>query len=160
LRVVNGTYQVGSWNGNTAAAVAAMPAGDIGQWVHLAGVYDGSQWLLYRDGVLAAISGPTTQGALTVSASDWAIGAARSGTERYFQGQIGDVRIWNVGRSSAGVVSDMATALPANQPGMLADYRFNETGGTTIIDATGNRNNGVLGGSNPANAPTRVPGIA
>ena len=37
LRISNGYYQVGSWNGSTAMAQAPIPAGDVGQWVHLAG---------------------------------------------------------------------------------------------------------------------------
>ena len=44
LRINNGYYQAGSWNGNTAMAQAAIPASDVGQWVFLAGVYDGTQW--------------------------------------------------------------------------------------------------------------------
>ncbi len=62
LRISGGYYQVGSWNGNNAFAQIAIPAGDIGQWVNLAGVYNGTQWILYRDGVQVATSGPTTQG--------------------------------------------------------------------------------------------------
>ena len=37
LRIDGGYYQVGSWNGNNAFAQVAIPAGDIGQWVNLAG---------------------------------------------------------------------------------------------------------------------------
>ena len=130
-----------------------------GQWVFLAGVYDGTQWDLYRDGVLVGTSGATTQGALPVSTTNWAIGAAGSGTERFFQGEIDDVSIWNVGRSAAQVQSDMSAALTPTESGLVADYLFDETSGTTALDATANRNNGTLGGSNPADAPTRVAGI-
>jgi hypothetical protein len=132
----------------------------VGQWVHLAGVYDGTQWLLYRDGVLVATSGPTMQGALQVTQTDWSIGSSGSGGDRFFQGQIAEVRIWNTGRSAASVISDMATTIAPDQAGLIAYYQFNETGGTTVLDATRNQNTGVLGGSNPANAPIRVAGIA
>ena len=43
LRISGGYYQVGSWNGNNAFAQVAIPAGDIGQWVNLAGVYNGTR---------------------------------------------------------------------------------------------------------------------
>ena len=62
LRINNGYYQVGSWNGNTAIAQAAIPAGDVGQWVYLAGVYNGTQWMLYRDGVPGRHVGPDHAG--------------------------------------------------------------------------------------------------
>ena len=117
-----------------------------------------------RDGVLVGTSGPTTQGAVQLNGtaadgSNWAIGAEGGGTGRYFQGQIDDVSIWNVGRSAASVQSDMSAALTATASGLLAYYQFDETSGTTALDTTANHNNGVLGGTNPANAPTRVAGI-
>jgi hypothetical protein len=158
LRIANGTYQVGSWNGTDSTATAAMPASDLGQWVHLAGVYDGTHWQLYRNGVLVASSAPTTQGALLVSSTDWAIGARGTGTERFFQGSIADVSIWRVGRSAAQVQSDMRSGLTGTEAGLAAYYRFAETNGVTAADATGNNNNGILGGANPAQAPTRLAG--
>jgi hypothetical protein len=159
LRIANGNYQVGSWNGSDSSASAAMPASDVGQWVHLAGVYDGTHWLLYRNGVLIDSSAATTQGALPVSSTDWAIGARGTGTERFFQGSIDDVRIWNVGRSAAQVQADMGSALAGAPAGLVADYRFDETDGVTAADATANHNTGMLGGSNSNHAPTRVAGV-
>jgi hypothetical protein len=171
FRIANGDYEVGSWDGNDAVAEAPIPAGDVGQWVHLAGVYNGSDWQLYRDGVLVATSGPTQQGALKLTAgtgtvpqgygsNNWAIGAAGNGTERFFQGQIADVSIWSASRSAAQVVSDMATTIPANQSGLVASYQLGQASGGTVQDATGNGSTGVLAGSSPSGAPTVVPGIA
>ena len=162
LRISGGYYQVGSWNGNNAFAQVAIPAGDIGQWVNLAGVYNGTQWILYRDGVQVATSGPTSQGALAVSSTDWAIGSAGSGKVRFFQGEIDDASIWNVGLSAAGVESVMATTPSVPESGLVAYYPFDETGGNVAKDATGNGNNGTLGGisSNTLAAdPSRVAGI-
>ena len=56
LRISNGQYQIGSWDGTDHFATSAVPAGDIGTWVHLAGVYDGTAWHLYRNGLLLASS--------------------------------------------------------------------------------------------------------
>ncbi len=160
LRINDGYYQVGSWNGNNALAQAAIPSGDVGQWVFLAGVYNGTQWVLYRDGVQVGASGATTQGALPVSNTDWAIGGRGTGMERFFDGEIDDVSIWNVGRSAAGVQSDMSTGVSATQAGLVAYYQFDNISGDTVYDSTGNQNTGALGGSNPsANAPLVVAGI-
>jgi hypothetical protein len=160
LRINAGNYEVGSWNGNTASASAAMPASDLGQWVHLAGVYDSSaqKWLLYRDGVLIA-SSATRQGALAVNGMDWAIGARGTGTERFFQGSIDNVSIWNVARNAGQVQTDLGTNLVGNETGLVACYRLDETSGATVIDATANHNNGTLGGGNSAQMPTRVAGL-
>jgi hypothetical protein len=115
LRINNGNYEVGSWNGNNAFAQAPIPAGDIGQWIHLAGVYDGTRWILYRNGVQLATSGSTTQGALPVSSTDWAIGARGTGTERFFKGVIDEVAIYNRGLSPSEILQAVtSTTAPAN----------------------------------------------
>jgi hypothetical protein len=159
LRINNGNYEVGSWNGTGVSATAAMPAGDLGKWVHLAGVFDGSHWLLYRDGVLIGSSATTRQGALAVSSVNWAIGARGTGTDRFFMGSIDEVRIWKAGRSAAQVQADLGSRLTGNETNLMAYYRLDETSGTSATDATANQNTGTLGGGNPARLPTRVAGI-
>jgi uncharacterized membrane protein YgcG len=56
LRVGNGDYQIGSYNGATHFASAPIPSEDVGRWVHLAGSYDGTTWRLYRKGNLIPIT--------------------------------------------------------------------------------------------------------
>jgi hypothetical protein len=53
----------------------------------------------------------------------------------------------------------MSTGLTGSEPGLVAYYRFDEPSGDAALDSTSKGNNGVLGGSNPANAPARVAGI-
>jgi len=101
LRIANGNYQVGSWNGSNHLASSPIPASDVGQWVHLTGVYDGTHWRLYRNGVEIASQVEST-GAVAV-ATGWAIGARATGTERFFEGTIDDARIYDRGLSAAEV---------------------------------------------------------
>jgi len=105
LRIVDGRYETGSWTGGTDRAARkghkstghnvayAMPAGDVGTWVHLAGTYDGRMWRLYRNGKEVASSAERV-GAVPVKAN-WAIGAAADGGERHFDGAIDDVMIFS-----------------------------------------------------------------
>jgi hypothetical protein len=109
LRINSGAYQGGSWNGTNY--IAAGPStgvnsatNDIGQWVHLASVYDGTMWRLYRNAVEIATFA-STLGAVPVPAVGWAIGARGTGTERFFDGQIDEVRIFNRGLTAAEVQS-------------------------------------------------------
>ncbi len=102
-------------------------------------------------------------GALPVSSTDWTIGAGVNGNQRFFQGEIADVSIWNVGLSAASVASLMFEAPTAPESGLMAYYPFNETSGDIAIDATGNGNNGTLGGispNNPSAEPSRITGSA
>jgi fibronectin type 3 domain-containing protein/anti-sigma regulatory factor (Ser/Thr protein kinase) len=93
LRINASKYEVGSWNGTGFGATASIPAGDVNNWVHLVGVYDGAAWRLYRNGAQVSSSNATT-GAVTVN-GNWAIGSRGTGTERFFQGCIDDVRIYS-----------------------------------------------------------------
>ncbi|MEK0449741.1 MAG: hypothetical protein RL088_2009 [Verrucomicrobiota bacterium] len=103
LRINAGAYQGGSWNGSSHIAIgpAGQATGDIGTWVHLASVYDGTTWRLYRNGVQIASTLDAT-GAVPVTAN-WAIGARGGGGERYFSGQIDEVCIFNRGLSATEV---------------------------------------------------------
>ena len=92
LRLSNGMYQAGSWDGTGHYAAFAIPAEDVGAWVYLAGVYDGTYWRLYRNGVEVSAS-EQPQGALLVEAN-WAVGAAGSGTERFFSGRLDEVNLY------------------------------------------------------------------
>ncbi|MBX2850369.1 MAG: hypothetical protein KTR15_01335, partial [Phycisphaeraceae bacterium] len=96
LRIDDGRYEIGSWNGGFNKASAAIPAEDTangGQWVHLAGVYDGAIWRLYRNGMLIGVTQDAPGSVITQT--DWSIGARGTGTSRYFDGEIDDVRIYN-----------------------------------------------------------------
>ncbi|NQT35840.1 MAG: hypothetical protein HQ581_00035 [Planctomycetes bacterium] len=124
LRIANGQYQVGSWNGSAHKTSAAIPAGDVGNWIHVAGVYDGTDWRLYRNGVEIASQAEST-GAVSV-ATGWAIGARATGTERFFDGRIDDARIYDRGLSAAEVYSlgyenSAPVIADLDSPVMLAD---------------------------------------
>lgn len=70
-------YEVGVNDGGAGAyndvAQFRIPEGDIGNWVFLAGTYDGANWNLYRNGSLvASIASPN--GAIAVT-NRWSIGS-------------------------------------------------------------------------------------
>jgi len=95
LRVFDGNYDTGSWDASGNHWVTVGGAGaDIGQWVHLAGTYDGSNWNLYKNGQMIG-SAADSVGAVEVNAG-WAIGSRGGGTaERLFGGLIDDARIYD-----------------------------------------------------------------
>jgi uncharacterized repeat protein (TIGR01451 family) len=113
LRINDGHYEIGSQQDTTQPiASAAVPAGDLGSFVHVAGVYNGSAWIIYRNGVaLNTFASPV--GAVAVNAG-WAIGARDAGTDRYFQGVIDEARIYNRALSAAEIL--VLAGLPTVPP--------------------------------------------
>jgi hypothetical protein len=93
-------WAAGAWLSAEHSAVAPLYAVDLQTWIHIAGVYDGQTWRLYRNGIEIARQ-DSTVGSVPVQ-SDWAIGARAPGVppcvpapvERFFDGSIDDVRIY------------------------------------------------------------------
>jgi hypothetical protein len=92
-------YRAGTWNGKAHYAMASAPPADSAVWLHLAGVFDGTGWALYRNGVRLASLASDTNGAKP-SPGNWRIGAeyASTGVTRYFSGSLDEVRINSVAR--------------------------------------------------------------
>ena len=93
LRIRDGYYEVGSWDGTRHSAWYPVPAEDLNNWVHLRGTYDGAMWRLFRNGVVVS-STQDAIGAVSVS-GDWAVGAKGGGGERFFEGSIDEVTIYS-----------------------------------------------------------------
>lgn len=135
FRVVNGTTTV-----------------PLNTWIHLAGVWDGSQLRVYINGVLdgtAAVAG----GALIASSNPVRIGANL--LSEAFTGRIDEVRIWRTARTGSQIAASMNTCyIGTTSPSLLANYNFEEGSGTTVTDRTGHGYNGTL-----VNAPTWTTGV-
>lgn len=97
LRLQDGYYEFLSWTGpgQDHGTRLEIGPGDIDNWHHLAGVYNGRSYRLFRDGVLVA----ETEDDLAPTQVDapWAIGgrsADNPDEARYFEGLIDEVRIY------------------------------------------------------------------
>lgn len=136
LRVQSGTdYRTGSWSPEEGAA-ASIPSNDRGSWVHVIGMYDGSDWRIYRNGVLeATTAGPN--GSVLADNTEWAIGASGGGG-RFFNGEIRDARIYNRAATAREI---------AEMYGLVGWWRMEETSGTDVADSSGAGNHGTIAGS-------------
>ncbi len=99
LRIKGSSFMFTMWDNADHAAIASIPTSDLGQWVHVCGVFDGSAYRLYRNGVLAASTPDSTAPAADIDAT-WAIGAripsatAGGSLDYQLQGEIDDVRVY------------------------------------------------------------------
>jgi len=132
LRVFAGHYQAGSWDGVDHGVSAPIPREDSGEWVHLAGVYDGSHWRLYRNGKELS-SDPDPVGAVPVE-GPWAIGARGGGSERFFEGDLAELRLWKVARTAEQIREDMRKDPKDDAPGLVASWPLSEGRGAIAGD--------------------------
>ncbi|NJN16599.1 MAG: cadherin-like domain-containing protein [Oscillochloris sp.] len=155
LRINNGSYQVGSYSNQggvtSSAAASPIPNDDAGRWVHLAGVYNGNSWILYRNGVEVART--VGAGAYTMNAS-WAIGArGAANNERFFSGLIDEVRIWNTNLSPEQIAAPLPESKPAS---LVGAWSFEEGLGAFAYDSSNYGETGHLGAGAIDAAPGRV----
>ena len=115
-------------------------------WMHVAGVYDGSELRLYANGTLVAseaFSGPISDSRnedIVINRHVWA-----SGSSARLTGQLDELRISNVARYDA----DFTPPALAFEPDLntLGLWHFDEASGSMVNDASGHGHNGTTAGS-------------
>jgi len=105
LGVNNGVYQVGIISGgSTYTASMTAPTTDLNKWIHLCGTYDGSQWSIYRNGLVGnQTSGPSL---ISQVAGDLTFGVSINQND-YLQGGIRNICIWKVARTVSQIQVDL-----------------------------------------------------
>lgn len=107
---------------------------NLNQWYHVAVTYDGgtNTMILYKDGVQVATGNPVG----VYSDTEMFIGAYDDGVAPGYlwDGQIDEVRIWNVVRTPAEIAASANCLLTRDEFGLLAYFDFEQ---------------GIAGGANP-----------
>ncbi|MBI9033074.1 MAG: T9SS type A sorting domain-containing protein [Bacteroidales bacterium] len=137
-------------------------------WYHIAAVYDGSQVMLYINGILQNTE--DAEGELTLgSGVVMNIGDNPTWPGRFWNGKLDEIRIWDIARDEAEIQSTMSIELSGTESGLVAYFPMNEGSGTTTSDVSGNNNEGQLinmtedvwvAGFEPVTADVGVIGIA
>ncbi|HZV68439.1 MAG TPA: LamG-like jellyroll fold domain-containing protein, partial [Saprospiraceae bacterium] len=136
----------GCSNGTTLFSTTSV---NDGNWHHAAISRTGTTVRLYIDGVLETTG---TAAANISNAATTQLGNGPCASDN-LTGEIDEVRIWNVARSSSDINSFKNASLPANLPGLVANFDFNNpnaiaggnnAGQTTLDDRTSNNNDGTL----------------
>lgn len=109
-----------------------------GTWYHVAGVIDGSTGMkMYIDGSVQTQTNAQTSA--TMAATEiTALGRWGDENIRYFDGRMENVRLWSVARSSSDISTYKCSETGGSATGLVAYWKFNEGGGSTIYDETAN----------------------
>ena len=129
---------------------------DLTEWHHYAGSYDGSTIRLFIDGQEVA-QNKVDAGSIPSNFGQTFIGRD-DGFERYFNGQIDEVRIWNKGRTATEIQSTLYTQLRFDEPRLIHYYTFND--GTARDRYGDSASNGTLKGGATITPSDRTPVVS
>lgn len=109
------------------------------EWVHVAAVWDATTGdrIIYHNGKEMARDSKAS-GSVNLSNGECYIGKAWNDS-RWLDGEICELRIWNIQRSAEELASNMYEVDPATE-GLLAYWKFNEGQGKIVADHSGNEN--------------------
>ncbi|BAY25488.1 hypothetical protein NIES2100_52940 [Calothrix sp. NIES-2100] len=133
----------------TSAGEKRVTSADVletGKWMHLAATIDKSGiGKLYKNGQL--IQSGQLQLPETINRTQNYIGKSNWSNDGYFDGQMSEIRVWNVARSQEQIQQQMHSRLIGNEVSLVGYWPLNEGAGTTVADNTGNGQNGTINGA-------------
>ena len=153
---VEGEYSLTIRNGKASTHREAPPYNISGTtllqqdtWYHIASVYDGANLSIYLNGML---ENSASSGAITGRSTSVIIGAEKQSDNPavFFNGQIDEVRVWNVARTVEEIREKIGFTLEGSEPGLVSYWQFNEGSDTTAFDFVSS-NNGILHNMTNAN---------
>ena len=130
----------------------------LNEWTHVAVTYDNGTIITYVDGSpVDTYNGSGSIGDSHALLDDLLIGGrSNNPTGKYFEGSIGEVRIWNTVRTGGEISTNYDLLLVGNESGLVGNWRLREGSGTTATDLSSSGNDGTLGGGMAAQEPTWV----
>ncbi|HEX5192630.1 MAG TPA: arabinofuranosidase catalytic domain-containing protein [Solirubrobacteraceae bacterium] len=127
----------------------------LNTWSHVAVTLSGTTGTLYIDGkaVDTNTNMTTTPADLGVTTQNW-IGHSQFVADPFLDATVDDFQIYSRALSAGEIA-----ALAAGQPGAgnVADYKFDEAGGPTAIDSSGNGNDATIFGVGEVSTPLWQP---
>ena len=141
FRIIGGKSAIEMSSGNQI--MQALYDFEPDTWYHLAGTYDGKVMSVFVNGV--TIRTERFSGPIELDDSDLVIGKGDPNYSfgEYFHGEVDEIRIWNLARSSEQIRATLSARLTGKEPGLVAYWTFDDG---TAKDLAGNGNDGVLDG--------------
>lgn len=105
------------------------------QWYHIAIVYNGSELVIYRDGIrVVGKQVPAPKGGMIINGLQMI-----SSSSQYFRAEcaMSQVRLWNYARSQAEIQNNMFFEVNPKNPNLIGLWPLDEGEGNAFKDATG-----------------------
>jgi hypothetical protein len=101
-------------------------------WTHVALVYASRQPQLYVNGALVRSGAASIFSSVHPSGS---LGGSTQGDYGNFEGQLDEVRIWNVALNQSQIQTNMTHRLAGTEPNLVTYFRCDEGGGSLLTDS-------------------------
>ncbi len=117
-----------------------------GEWTHIAVTYDNGTVTTYVNGnVVDVYDGSGSIGDSYPVLNELRIGGrSNDPADKFFDGQIDDVRIWNTVRTQGEIQSNLDAVLTGGEAGLAGHWSFSEGTGSATADSTASGNDGTL----------------
>ena len=133
---------------------------NLNTWSHIAGVFDnvGKTTKIYVNGNLI-VTNPVNSGwtRSTYTIDNFAIGNMPTYNGYPFNGKIDEVRVWSTARTAIEINAKWNKNVSSSSTGLIANWKFDETSGTTLYDKGPNSINLTLIGSPSFQIPSTAP---
>jgi uncharacterized protein YjdB len=113
-------------------------SGDLEKWIHVAATFNGTEMVIYVNGV-ADIRKTYSPFTIGTTSGNLILGAL--GSVQRINGGLDEVRLYNRSLSSGEILSLVNPTAPS---GMVGHWKLDEGSGNTLIDHSGNGNNAIL----------------
>lgn len=146
-------------NNNGSPVLRAATQLPTNQWVHLAATLSGTTGAIFINGVPAG-SGTLNVAPNVLRTNDY-IGRSNYSSDSYADAMFDEIRIWNVARTQAQILSTMHMSIPTNTPGLVGLWRFDEGSGTNTAEAVSGVQSPLMGGVTWTNSGVPfIPGVS
>ncbi len=145
--LLNGKFAFGVGNPDVNVQSLTSIAND--QWTHVAATRDmttGEIQVFINGGTPDKLA--TTQKSSLTAPTQITLGADTIDSH-YFIGLIDEVRLWNIVRAQADIMSTMHTVLVGTEAGLVGYYRFDEGTGAMVSDLSATHATATFGGTTP-----------
>ncbi len=117
-----------------------------GEWTHIAVTYDNGTVTTYVNGnVVDVYDGSGSIGDAYPVLNELRIGGrSNNPADKFFDGKIDDVRIWNTARTQGEIQSNLDAVLTGGEAGLAGHWSFSEGTGAATADSTAAGNGGTL----------------
>jgi len=114
------------------------------EWSHVAVSFDGKNAVIYINGEKVEQTVISNADGKVVNTHNENLLIGNSGSFQSFDGQIDEIRIWNVQRNQTQIKDNMNYNIEAKENGLVGYWKFDEAEGNVSFDETSNRNNANL----------------